>query len=69
MKFYTKIPKHSSSVSRTSSLTGEYQEYLKHGFVYDNLPAYKPKRGTLFQVLSSIAGLKELPGIRATFLR
>lgn len=45
MKFYTKIPKHSSSVSHTSSLTGEYQEYLKHGFVYDKLPAYKPKRG------------------------
>lgn len=58
MKFYTKIPKHSSSVSHTSSLTGEYQEYLKHGFVYDKLPAYKPKRGTLFQALSSIAGLK-----------
>lgn len=36
MKFYTKIPKHSSSVSHTSSLTGEYQEYLKHGFIYVN---------------------------------
>ena len=58
MKFYTKIPKHSSSVSHTSSLTGEYQEYLKHGFIYDKLPAYKPKRKTMFQALSSIAGLK-----------
>lgn len=58
MKFYTKIPKHPSNVSHTSSLTGEYQDYLKHGFVYDKLPAYKPKRGTLFQALSSIAGLK-----------
>lgn len=58
MKFYTKIPKHSSSVSYTSSLTGEYQEYLKHGFIYDKLPAYKPKRKTMFQALSSIAGLK-----------
>lgn len=58
MKFYTKIPKHPSSVSHTSSLTGEYQEYLKHGFIYDKLPAYKPKRKTMFQALSSIAGLK-----------
>lgn len=58
MKFYTKIPKNPSNVSHTSSLTGEYQDYLEHGFVYDKLPAYKPKRGTLFQALSSIAGLK-----------
>lgn len=50
MKFYTKIPKNPSNVSRISSLTGEYQDYLEHGFVYDKLPAYKPKRGTLFQV-------------------
>lgn len=42
MKFYTKIPKHSSSVSHTSSLTGEYQEYLKHGFVYGTC---EPERG------------------------
>lgn len=58
MKFYTKIPKNPSNVSRISSFTGEYQDYLEHGFVYDKLPAYKPKRGTLFQALSSIAGLK-----------
>lgn len=41
MKFYTKIPKNPSNVSHTSSLTGEYQDYLEHGFVYDKLPAYK----------------------------
>lgn len=58
MKFYAKVPKNAHHISYAPSESDEYQEYLERGFVFDKLPSYRPKRITLFQALSSIAGLK-----------
>lgn len=58
MKFYAKVPKNAHHISYAPSGSDEYQEYLERGFVFDKLPSYRPKRITLFQALSSVAGLK-----------
>lgn len=58
MKFYAKVPKNAHHISYAPSESDEYQEYLERGFVFDKLPSYRPKRITLFQALSSVAGLK-----------
>lgn len=58
MKFYAKVPKNAHHISYAPSDSDEYQEYLERGFVFDKLPSYRPKRITLFQALSSVAGLK-----------